>query len=107
MAAVGDLIDADRDEAVQTLLVQALCDDALDDLPDGVPRDPQQPGDRLLGHLLRKPGDDVFEVAGVACAGPGPRHGLEVRAAVAAAQPAQLALDRRSGMSRDPDGASA
>ena len=78
---------------MQALFVELLGDDALHDPPDGVPRDPHQPGDRLLGHLLRKPGHHVLEVARVVRLGPGPRHRLQVHAAVAAAQPAQLALD--------------
>ena len=97
MAAVGDLIDADRDEALQALLVEVIGDDALHDLPDRVPGDPQQPGDRGLGHLLGKPRHDVLEVARVVGVGPGPRHRLQVHAAVWAAQAAQLALDHTAG----------
>src|SRR5438132_88862 len=93
MAAVGDLIDADRHEALQAALVQLLLNDALDDLTDGVPGDPQESGDRGLGHLLGEPRDYVLEVARVMGAGPGPRHRLQVNAAVSAAQAAQLALD--------------
>ena len=43
MAAVADLVDADRDQAVEAALVEVIGDDALDDRPDGVPADPQQP----------------------------------------------------------------
>ena len=92
-AAVADLVDADRDQPLQPALVEVVGDDALDDPPDRVPADPQQPGDRRLGHLLRQPRDDVFEVARVVRAGPRPRDRLELHAAVRAAQPAQLALD--------------
>ena len=76
-AAVADLVDADRDQAVQPALVEAVGDDALDDPPDGVPGDPQQAGDRGLGHLLRQQRDDVLEVARVAGARPRPRDRLE------------------------------
>ena len=92
-AAVADLVDADRDQTAQAPLVEVVFDDALDDPPDGVPADPQQAGDRCLGHLLREPRHDVLEVEGVLSIGPRPGHPLEVHAAVAAAQPAQLALD--------------
>jgi hypothetical protein len=85
-AAIGDLIDADRDQAVQAGLVEVIGDDALDDLPDGVPADPQQPRDRCLGHLLRQPRHDVFEVARVVSFGRGPRHRLQAHAAGRAAQ---------------------
>ena len=78
---------------MQALFVEVLGDDALNDPPDAVPRDPQQSGDRLLGHLLGKPRHDVLEVAGVVGVRSGPRHRLQVHAAVAAAQAPQLALD--------------
>jgi hypothetical protein len=93
-AAVGDLIDADRDQAVQAALVEVIGDDALDDPPDAVPRDPEQPRDRRLGHLLREEADEVLEVARVRGARPGPRHRLQPRpTAGAAPQAPQLALD--------------
>ena len=88
VAPVGDLIDADREKSLQALLVEALGDDALHDPPNRVPGDPQEPGDRGLGHLLRKPGGYVLEVARVTRAGPGPRHRLKAHAAVAAPEPA-------------------
>jgi hypothetical protein len=93
MAAVGDLVDADADQALEPALVEMVGDDALDDPPDGVPADPQQPADRRAGHLLGQPGDDVLEVARVRGAGARPRHRLQANAAVAAAQAPQLALD--------------
>jgi len=83
-AAIGDLLDADRDQPIEPALVEVVGDDALDDPPDAVSPDPQQPGDRSFGHLLRQPSHDVFDVAGVRGARPRPRHGL-------------LALIRRSG----------
>jgi hypothetical protein len=66
VAPIADLIDTDRDQALQAAPIEALCDDALNDPPDGVPGDSQQPGDRLLDHLLGKPRDHVLEVARVA-----------------------------------------
>ena len=93
-AAVGDLVHADRDEAIEAALVEPVDDDAFDDPPDGVPRDPQQPGDRRLGHLLRQPRDDVLEVARVRGARPRPWHRLQAHGAtVAAAQPPQFGLN--------------
>jgi hypothetical protein len=92
-AAVADLITADRDEAAEAPLVELVCDDAGDDLPDGGPADPEQPGDLRLGHLLGQPRDDVLEVAGVLGVGSRPRHGLQMDPARRAAQAAQLTLD--------------
>jgi hypothetical protein len=106
-AAVGDLVTADRDEPGEPRFVEMIGDDPGDDPSDGVPRDPQQSGDRFLGHLLGQPRDDVFEVTGVGRAGPGPRDGLITHAAVGAQQPAQLALDDAAVWRRDPGDASA
>jgi hypothetical protein len=72
MAAIGDLVDADGDQALQAAFVEVLGDDAGDDRADRVPADPQQPGDRRERHLLRQPRDDVFEVAGCAPRRAGP-----------------------------------
>jgi len=100
-AAVGDLVAADRDQAAKTAFGELVGDDTGDDMPDGRPGDPEQPGDLGLGHLLGQPRDHVFEVAGVMGAGPRPRDRLEVDLAHRAAQPAQLhsithLVDRRS-----------
>src|SRR5215216_58655 len=93
MAPVADLVDADADQPLEPRLIEVVGEDALDDPPDGVPADPEQPGDRCLGHLLGQPRDDVFEVAGVARPRPRPRDRLELRPAAATPQPPQLALD--------------
>src|SRR4051794_37609201 len=93
MAAIGDLVHAQADQSVQPALVELIGDHTRDDRADRVPPDPQQPGDRREGHLLRQPGHDIFEVARVRGAGPSPGHGLEADPARRAAQPAQLALD--------------
>src|SRR4051794_1864981 len=93
MTTVGDLVDADADEALQAALVEMLGDHTGDDPPDRVPADPEQPGDRRAGHLLRQPRDDVLEVARVRAARSRPRHRLHPHPAGAAAQQPQLALD--------------
>src|SRR5437868_6585884 len=77
-AAVGDLIDPDRDQSLQPAPVEVIGQDPLDDLTDRVPADPEQPRDRCLGHLLRQPRDRVLEVPGIARAPAGPRHRLEL-----------------------------
>jgi hypothetical protein len=93
VAPPADLVDADADQFLEPALVEVVSHDALDDLADRAPTDAQQPRDRRLGHLLRQPRDDVFEVARVRRSGPRPRHRLQAHAAIAATQPAQLALD--------------
>jgi hypothetical protein len=93
MAAIGDLVDADTDQALQAGLVEMVGDHTLDDPPDRVPRDPQQARDRRLGHLLRQPRHHILEVPRVARPRPRPRHRLKLGAARATPQPPQLALD--------------
>jgi hypothetical protein len=63
---------------------------ALDDRADGVPRDPHQPGDRVLGHLLGQIGDDVLEVAREPRPAR-PRHRLHTHPAVRALHAPQRA----------------
>jgi hypothetical protein len=106
-AAVADLVHADGDQAGQPALVEVVGDDARNDPSDGVPADPQQAGDRRLGHLLRQPRHDILQVARVLGARPRPRHRLQVHAAVAAAQPPQLALDHATVGAEVQMGASA
>jgi hypothetical protein len=71
-------------------VVETIVHDALDDLPDRVPPNPKQAGDRRLGHLLGQPRDYVLEVAGVMGARTRPRHRLQMNPAVRAAKTPQL-----------------
>ena len=48
-APVGDLVHADQNEPVKTGLVEVIRDDALHDVADRVPRNPQGIGVLLLG----------------------------------------------------------
>ena len=75
-------------------LFEVLGDDALDDLADRPPADPQQSRDRRPRHLLRQPRHDVLEVARVMRARPRPRHRLHPDAAVSAPQPPQPTRSR-------------
>ena len=93
-AAVGDLVDADLDEALEPSLVEVVADDALDDPPDRVPAHAREAGDRRLRHLLGKEGGEVLEVARVAGAGSCPGHRLDADTAVGAAHSAQAVLDK-------------
>ena len=92
-AAVADLVNTDLNEMLETVLIEAVGNDAGDDLTDHPPADPEQPGDRCLGHLLRQPRHQVLEVASVPSAGTGPRDRFGTHPAVRAPHPAQLALD--------------
>ena len=93
-ATVADLVNADHHQALQALDIEAVSDDPLDDLTDGVPANPQQRGDRGLGHLLGHEGDQVLKVAGVPRPGPCPRNRLHADAAVRATHAPQLVLDQ-------------
>jgi hypothetical protein len=61
-AAIGDLINADRDQPLEPAVVEVIGDDALHDLSDRVPPDLEQASDRGLGHLLRQPRHHILEV---------------------------------------------
>ncbi len=69
-APVGDLIHPDLDESLKPALIEPVGDDASDDPPDRVPRDPQQRLDLVLGHPLRAERDQILELAGVPGAAP-------------------------------------
>jgi hypothetical protein len=47
-AAIGDLINTDREQPVQAGLVEVIANDPLDDLPDGISPDRQQPLNGVL-----------------------------------------------------------
>ncbi len=93
IGAVADFVHADQLEAVQPTVIELVGDDALEDLPDGLPADPHQPGDLRLAHLLRQPRREILEIAGVPRARPRPRHMLVHIAAARAVQPPEPALD--------------
>ena len=93
IGAIADLVHADHHQPIETVAVELVGDHAREDLADRPPPDPQQLGQRRLGHLLGQERDDILEVARVRRAGPGPRHRLVNIAAVRAVQSPQLALD--------------
>src|SRR5215218_1736992 len=93
MAAVADLVDADRHQPFEPGLVEVIGDDSGDDRADRVPADPQQASDRCERHLLRQPRHDVLEVARVRRTGTRPRHGLQAHAAVPTSKTSQLGLN--------------
>jgi len=53
--APRDLVDRDLIQVGEPVLVQVLAGDALDDPPDGVPVDPNEPAGRCLIRLGRQP----------------------------------------------------
>jgi len=96
ISAVVDLVDADQPKAVEAAGGKLLGHDPHDDVADGLPPDPHQPGDLRLVHLLRQPRDQIIEVARVARAAACPLDVLGQIAAARAVQPAQPALDHAS-----------
>jgi hypothetical protein len=82
--AIAHLVNTEHAQAVQAPWIETFGGHALDDPPDGVPGDPHQPRDRVLGHLLRQISDHVLEVAREATARPRPRDRLDPHTAVAA-----------------------
>ncbi len=86
---------ADRDQPLQAAMTEVVSDDPLHDPPDRVLADPQQAGDGDLAICCASHLTTPSEVAGVVRIVAGPRHRLEVNAAVAAAQATQLAFDHQ------------
>ena len=62
---VGDLIDADLDQAVQTTVIQVVGRHQLVDPPDRVPSDAQQRLDLALGHPLGAERDQILKLQDV------------------------------------------
>jgi hypothetical protein len=91
--AVGNLVDADLVEPVQTGVVQVMSHHAGHDRRYRFPGAAQQPGDGGLVGALGQVGHHVLEVAGEPRARSGPRHRLGTDpAAGSAGQPADLRL---------------
>jgi hypothetical protein len=87
------LIDADHEQVVQALGVQAGLDDPLDDPAGGVPVDPHQALQRGLVHRGRQPADQVLEVPGEPRTCPGERDPFGPDPMRGAVQPAQVRPD--------------
>ena len=75
------------------MAVELVGNDPREDRADRAPRDPQQPLNLRLAHLLRQPRGEIFEVARVARARPGPPHPLVHIPAARAVQASEPALD--------------
>lgn len=88
--APAHLVDADDEEPVETVRVEALGHDPFDDAPDGVPVDTHQPAQRGLVHGRGQPADQILEVAGEPRPGPGETDALGADTVVGAAKPAQI-----------------
>ena len=99
IGAVADLVHTDLNQPVQPALVELVGDDPLEDLPNRLPRNPHQPPDRGLVHLLGQERGHVLKVPRVRRARSRPRHHLVHVAARRAVQASEPALDRA------PDGA--
>ena len=93
VGAVRDLVDADEHKRIQTAVVKLVGDHPGEDRADRSPRDPHQPRDRGLVHLLGQERGHVLEVTRVRRARPGPRDPLIDIAAARAVQPPQQTFD--------------
>src|SRR5204863_3359257 len=93
-AAIGDLVHPDPIQALEPVGVDMVSHDAAHDVVDRFPAAAQQRGGGRLVGPLHQPGDHVFEVAGVAGAGPSPGDlfGADPPAP-AAIEPADVAFD--------------
>src|SRR4029079_4205914 len=74
--AVADLVDPDPQPTIQPTTVDLFGNNPGNDPGDGLPRGPQQPGDRGLVGVLGQPRDHVLEVTRVPCPRPRPGHHL-------------------------------
>ena len=88
----GHLVHADVVKAVQTVGIELVIADTLDDPPDRVPIDPQHPLDRRLVRPGRQPRDQALEVARELRPRPGERDALGPRTMNRAPQPAAPAM---------------
>jgi hypothetical protein len=93
IGAIVHLVHTDQLKPVQPAGGELLGDDPLEDVPDRLPADPHQPRDLRLVHLLRQPGAQIVEVAGVPRAASRPLDVLRQLAAARTVEPAQPALD--------------
>ena len=84
--APRDLVDRDLKQIAEPVGVDQLAADALDDAPDRLPVDPDQPRDRHLVGLGRQPRDEVIEVARAARSMTRERDALDVHAVLGTTQ---------------------
>ncbi len=96
--SVGDLVHADAVQVVQTSIVDGLHDHIGHDLGHRLPGDPQQLGNCRLVSTLGKPGNDILEVAGMACPRPCPGNLLGYHfLAAPTVDPADLGFKKAPG----------
>jgi hypothetical protein len=93
-AAVGDLIDPDLNQAVQTPVIQPVGDHPFDDPPDRVPGHAQQRLDLALGHPLGAERNQILELPSVPGAATSPRDRLDPHPAITAVHPPELVLQK-------------
>lgn len=93
--APGDLVDRDLKQRIETITIELLGANALDDPPHGRPVDPHQPTGRRLIGLGRQPRHQVVEVAGEPGQRPRERNRLDADPVLRAAQPSQPAADHQ------------
>jgi hypothetical protein len=89
LLAPGHLRRSRFGTVVQPVGVHLIGAEVRDDLPDGVPVDPEQPLDRRLFCPRRQPRDELLEVAGQPAGVAGERDALDPDPVLRALQPAQ------------------
>ena len=90
MLTPADLVDADAEQALETVRVELDSHDPFTRTADGAPAHPAQPGDRALVHPRGQPRQQVVEVAAQVRARSSERHSLGDHTMGRAGQPPQL-----------------
>ena len=88
-----DLIDRDLEQVAETVAIDVLSADTLDDPTDRLPVDPHQRAGRRLIHARRQPRHEIVEVAGEPRTVPSERHSLDMHPVLGACKPPQRRAD--------------
>ena len=104
---IAEFIHADVLETVQTVRIDVVLDDTIDDVADSTPRDAHKIGDRCLVSDLCQVSDLLLKRTGESTVVPGPRHQFNEYAACRTLRPSWGVLEnnRRRGQGKmDPAG---
>ena len=93
LAFPADLIDPNLEQVLQTVGIELVVADAVDDSSDRVPVDPEHPLDRRLVSPRRQPCGQALEIARELRSWAGERNALGARSMLRAPQPPAPAVD--------------